>query len=478
MSRLSLTVVSESEIEKIHSKTLDVLEQVGIKIGHPEALGKLKKAGANVNESTGLVKFPPEMVKELISLAPSSLSQTGLNGQTLEVGGDARFYMSLILDPYIVDYELGLRKPVLEDVRRNTIVGESLDRVNGMMRMQQPVTDVPEPDCYLKTMEVFLSHTSKYSAVFPTSVDNCRQWMDVLAVIAGAAGLDVENTPLAAVAMAVTSPLQLHGVNMEIMKMAMERCYPIIPTVCPMAGATSPYSIAGTSLLSNVETLIPVLLSQVYKPGHPVYYCVAPSITDMKTGHDLYYKCEKMFFKSIGCAMGKYYDLPIKGEAGGTLTHRADVQNGAESMLYLLASHAGGQNFIDGLGSLYNANGMSTEQIIMQCALVDMAEYLTRGTDCSDYKLAFDSIKNVGPGGNYLTDELTLQLMKSDEMFHSEFTDLSGGYIDNAPGIHEIAHQKANDLVKNYKPTVPEKVREAIKNFFKDKYSCTKIADM
>ena len=40
--------------------------------------------------------------------------------------------------------------------------------------------------------------------------------------------------------MAVTSPLQIHGMNVEIMKMAMERCYPIISTVCPMAGTTSP----------------------------------------------------------------------------------------------------------------------------------------------------------------------------------------------------------------------------------------------
>ena len=139
--------------------------------------------------------------------------------------------------------------------------------------------------------------------------------------------------------------------------------------------------------------------------------------------------------------------------------------------MYMLASHAAGQNLICGLGSLYNANGMSAEQIVMQAGLVDMAEYLTRGVDCSDHKLAFESIKNVSPGGNYLMDELTLELMKSDEMFHSDFTDLSGGYIDNAPGIHEIAHKKANDLVNNYKPTVPEKVRQAIKNFFKDKYS-------
>ena len=104
--------------------------------------------------------------------------------------------------------------------------------------------------------------------------------------------------------------------------------------------------------------------------------------------------------------MGKYYNLPISGEAGGTLTHRPDVQNGAESMSYLLSSFAGGQNIIGGIGSMYNANGMSAEQIIMQCGLADMAEYLARGIDMSDYKLAFDSIAEVGPGGNYITDKL------------------------------------------------------------------------
>lgn len=73
--------------------------------------------------------------------------------------------------------------------------------------------------------------------------------------------------------------------------------------------------------------------------------------------------------------MGAFYNLPVAGEAGGTLTWRSDVQNGAESFAYLLASHLGRQNIIGGLGSMHNANGMSAEQIILQCGLVDMVEY-------------------------------------------------------------------------------------------------------
>lgn len=388
----------------------------------------------------------------------------------LEVGDDNRYYLSLILDPFIIGYNSGPRRPVLEDVRRHTIIGESLDRINAMMRMQFPVADIPEPDSCYKTMEVFVKHTTKHTAVYPTSEENFKDWMDVMAVIAAVAGLDVEKTPLMTVAMAVTSPLQVHGPNIEIMKMAMQRCYPIVSTVCPMAGTTSPYSLAGTSLMANVEALIPVLITQVYKPGHPVYYSVGPSVTDMKTGHDLYYRAEKMIFKTVGNQMGKFYNLPISGEAGGTLTYRPDVQNGAESTAYLMASIAGGQNIIGGIGSCHNANGMSAEQIIMQCGLADMVEFFSRGIKTDAKHIGFEAIERVGVGGNFLTDELTLDLLRSDEFFERPFLDLSGGYHENSPGMYEIAHNKAEELCANYTSTVPSDVREAIQRFFYDRY--------
>ena len=263
----------------------------------------------------------------------------------------------------------------------------------------------------------------------------------------------------------------------QILKMAMKRSYPILSTVCPMAGTSSPYSVAGTMQMANVEALIPVIITQLYKPGHPVGYGIGPSITDMYNSHDLYYKPEKMLFKIAATQMGKFYNLPIFGEAGGTMTWRADIQNGAESFAYLLASHTGGQNIIAGLGSLHNANGMSAEQIIMQCGLVDMAEYLARGIDMSEEKMAFDSISKVGPGGHFLDDDLTMELLRSNEFFHSDYLDLSGGYDLLAMGTYEIAHNKAEELVRDYKSNVHEKVQNAVRDFFLKKYHDKKVAD-
>lgn len=478
MSDLRFQVLTDSEIHRIHEQTLKVFENVGIRIGHGQALGKLKHAGARVDEAAQLVRFPRELVEELLQQAPAVALYSGINGKTLEIGGDNRYYGSLVTDPWVTDYHDGRRRPKLEDIRRHTIIGQSLDRISAMMRMQFPVTDVPEPDCYYKTMEVFLSHLTKHVSIYPTSVGNCLEWMEVYERIADAAGIELRNTPLLSVAMAVTSPLQIHGPNIDIMKLAMERGFPVISTVCPMAGTTSPYSVAGTALVSNVEALAPVLVAQVYEPGHPVTYGFGPSVTDLRSGRDLYYKAEKTFFKTIACQLGKFYNLPISNEAGGALTFRPDVQNGAEGMVYLLASHCERQNILGGVGSMDNANGMSGEQIIMQCGLIDMAEYLSKGVDISDKKLAYESIKDVGPGGNFMTEDLTLELLRSDEFFHTDYFDLTGGYDPTKPGIYEKAHQTANELVENYTPEVPEKVIAAIKNFFKDKYHDSKVADM
>jgi len=136
MGSLALRALSDAEIERIHEKTREVLAKVGVKITHDGALRRLAQAGAQVEETSGVVRFPTKMVGELLALAPQEAIYTGLNGRRLRLGGDRRYYLSLILDPVVVDYEAGLRRPVLEDVRRHTIVGESLDRVGAMMRMQ------------------------------------------------------------------------------------------------------------------------------------------------------------------------------------------------------------------------------------------------------------------------------------------------------------------------------------------------------
>jgi trimethylamine:corrinoid methyltransferase-like protein len=473
MGNLNLSLLSQNEIEQIHQNTLRIFETTGFKVYHPETLSKFKKLGALVDEQSSTIKLPAKLVKELWKTAPSNIPLGGINGKTLQAGGDNVYYTSLILDPYIVDWDDGIRLPNLADVKKNTIIGESLDSVSIMMRMQNPVTDIPGSDSYYRTMETFLSNMTKHISAYPDNEQNCRDWINAVQIIAESSNRSAQEPPLLSIAMAVLSPLAVNGANIEIMKMAMDNGFPILATVCPMAGSTSPYSIAGTFLQANIEALIPILIAQVYKPGFPVFYGVGPSVTNMQTGKDLYYRSEKMLFKIMANQMSTFYGLPSSGEAGGSLTHLPDMQNGAESISFLMASHAWKQNIIGGLGSFGNANGMSSEQIIMQCGLIDMAKYLSKGVDFTGEKSGVASIEKTGPGGNFLMDDLTLSLLRdTEEFFQTPYMDLTGESSDPKPSksMLDIAHQKVIDIQDAYIPRVPGTVLENIKRFFYDKY--------
>ncbi|MFN0167724.1 MAG: trimethylamine methyltransferase family protein [Bryobacteraceae bacterium] len=463
MSVLEMRVLDRGEMERLHQATLQVFENPGVRIPNPAILAKLAAAGALVDEVNQIVRFPREMVAERLAVAPPVARMTGLNGKILETGSGNRYYHSLILDPWITDFEHGPRRPVLEDVRRHTILGDALDRVSGMMRMQYPVADMPEPQCYWKTMEIFLCHTTKHVAMYPTDLANALDWIGAGEILAGSAGL--KKTPLYTVAVAISSPLTLNPVNGDLLELAIEYNQPVISTVCPMAGSTSPYTLAGTMLISNAEALLPVIVAQVLAPGHPVLYAIGPSVTDLRSGHDLYYKAEKTLFKLMGVQMGRFYNLPVAGETAGATTWRLDVQNGAEGMLYLLAAVAAGQHMFGGLGSNYNAVGMSAEQILLQCGMVDQAEYVARGVSLDDHQLGLESIRAAGPGGHYLADDLTIEYMRSDQFFRTPHFDYAGDHRPSA-GASAMAHEKVEEIVRSHKPAVPDSVQQELMTYF------------
>jgi trimethylamine:corrinoid methyltransferase-like protein len=53
MSELTLRALSDAEVEKLHEKTLELFEKVGVYIGHQQALTLLQRAGARVDQASG-----------------------------------------------------------------------------------------------------------------------------------------------------------------------------------------------------------------------------------------------------------------------------------------------------------------------------------------------------------------------------------------------------------------------------------------
>jgi trimethylamine--corrinoid protein Co-methyltransferase len=468
---IAFDVLNEDEIVRIQEATETLLEETGFRVTHVGLRANAKAAGAKVDDADERVRLPRELLREALGRAPASFEIAWQNGRRIRYGEGGPHCLAIVTDPWIIDYEARApRRPALADVRKHTVIAQELDCVVAASRMDFPVADIDGPDSSLRALEEHLLHFGKHYCAYAASWESFEQWLEIGRILAD--GNDLAGSRLLSVAVAVISPLTLAGMNGDLLLQSCEYDFPIVPTVCPMAGSTAPYSLAGTLLLGNAENVFVAALAQMVKPGQPFLYAFGPSTTDMASGHDLYYTLDKVLWKAGAVQLAKAYGLPCAAECGGTLTHRYDQQNGAEGVLFMAAALASGADVLAGIGSCHNANGMSAEMMIVHEAWLRAARHLLRGIPMDETKLALDRITAAGPGAHFLTDDLTLSLMGGDEFFRDDVFDFGGGY-DETPSMLERAHARVEDLTRDCESPLPGNVQEALRRYFHDE--CRKL---
>ena len=146
----------------------------------------------------------------------------------------------------------------------------------------------------------------------------------------------------------------------------------------------------------------------------------------MRQMHDMYYTLDKVLWKLAAVQLGKSYGMPVDAECGGSMTYRYDQQNGAEGMLFMLgAANSDAPTCSRAFGSTYNAIGMSAEMMLIHTAWLAAARFLQRGIQVDELRLGVESIRHAGPGGSFMTDDLTLQLLRGGEFFSHDLFDYS-----------------------------------------------------
>ncbi len=457
--------LSENQIEQIQQATETILDRTGVQVQHPGLLAIAAKAGARIDEVSGTVRIPPLLLRELIGQAPSQYIIAGSGDAQWTVGNEEQYSLAIVTDPWIVDYDSREpRRPCLTDVRRHTRIAQRLDHVAAISLMDYPVSDFPGPDSNLRAMEEYLLNHDKHLNVMAASRESLERWFRIGRILLR--GEELKGSRLMTVAVAVRSPLTLTGLNAELLLAACEHELPVVPTVCPMAGTTAPYSKAGTLLLGNAEIVFLAALTQMIRPGHPYLYAFGPSRTDMRTGGDMYYTPDKMLWKIASVQLGKAYRMPTAAECGGTMSARYDLQSGAEGMLFMLAAHESGADLLAGIGSCGNAMAMSGEMMLVQTAWLEAARFLTAGLDTETH-LAVENIICTGPEGHYMADDLTMELLRSDEFFSSDLFDY-GDLHEGQSSMIERAHQKAGEMVAGFECPHSGAVQENLRRFFRD----------
>ena len=126
--QLNCQVLSDSEKERIHRDSVEILETVGISVRNAKAIRLLKKHGAVVDETNHVARIPKEMLDQALSTAPKSFLLGARNPRfDFRLPSPVTRYATAS-GTFAIDYHTGERRPgLVKDIEYSMRISEELD---------------------------------------------------------------------------------------------------------------------------------------------------------------------------------------------------------------------------------------------------------------------------------------------------------------------------------------------------------------
>jgi len=468
-----LKPLSQEDISLIHQATLEILEETGFQCQSQKALEIFDQGGAKVNYDTKCVRVPANVVEKCIASSPSRIVLGGRDESNDLILEDSRVYFGTgTVARDTLDLETGEQRPsTLNDIAKLSLLADALENTSFLTVSCTP-HELPVEQWDPNGVYACLSNSGKHVSVAVWHPDGCRDAIELAAIIAGGHKA-LRERPLLSIIAAVFSPLAMDSLNTDMLLMAVEYGVPIIPTTAPVCGATAPITLAGGILLTNVEALEGVILSQLASPGTPVLYADAISIADPRYLSSAPGAAEMGLINAAGAQMAQYYKIPIYATSGMTDAKVPDAQSGYEKALSSLVVALSGGNYIhDAVGVLGFGTTVSYEQYVIDDEINGMILRIVKGIEVNEDTMALDLIKSVGPGGVFCSQKHTVKHLRS-ELFFPKVSDrlptrdewLSKGGKDTRERTRDIA----KEILRKHQPVpipadVDKQIRESLPN--------------
>jgi len=415
-----MTVLSKSEIRKIHAATLEILGGCGVKVLSPRMREALKDKGLPVDDAAQTVRFPQAALEDALARIPAQFEVFDREGKPAFVLGDgvpkiAGGHNAV----FWLDSDTGETRPSrVADVVRFARLCEKLPQID-MIGIPVMPQDVPNPRETLLHAVRAVSENSRKPIYFST--DNGEINRGCIEILRGAFKGDFDRQVYGITQLSPTSPLFWESRVCEAIQDTLTTNVPIAILPEPNAGVSCPYTLAGLLTMNNAECLSGLAMIQLLKPGHPVMYANSWTTTDMRTGAALVGSIETTVCRIAAAQLARFYKTPSHTTAPNSDNHAHDEQNAWEKTFSLMASVGAGHDLIVNCGMFATGMTCSDEQLLMDAEIAAMCRRLAAGVKVTKNTIAADLIREVGPQGeSYLTQDHTLKRLRSDEYLVSD----------------------------------------------------------
>jgi trimethylamine--corrinoid protein Co-methyltransferase len=394
--------LSDEEIKLLHKQSFQILNEIGMRLPHENALEMMSQNGAEI-WADNVVRFPKRLVQAAIEAVPKRKEVTlyarnPKHDVTFETHEPALACMTMAI--YVIDpHTRQKRSATDEDLAALTRIADQLEniRVNGGLVTLQ---EVPGEFSDWYTWATTIKNTTKH---ITGGMPGARCVQDAAKMGAAAIGDEkcFRDRPFISGWVLTLPPLGIDSESLEALMEMSRLKIPIMLSSGPILWTSSPVTLAGTIAQAHAEILGCLTISQLTNPGIPVVYASFARGMDMKSG-TVSMACPEFGILKVALAqMGKYLDLPIRIPA---MLRDAKV----------LDAQAGFETGMDGTVTGLIADLMDGMQLDMDL-VVDFPDLIfcndciagirrmARKLKVDKDSLALESIRDVGPGGTFLS---------------------------------------------------------------------------
>ncbi len=458
--RKRASVLSDEDKRQIHEAGLEVMESVGIRIHSKIARDSLKRAGAAVDETTSIVKFPIDLTKSLISKIPEKIVLAGRDKEfDLPVDGTHCYYTTDGCGVMVWDQKTRSRRlSVLRDIKDSAVIADYLPHLS-IYEPMVVASDVPEKVHVVTAMKEAFDISRKHVETESTSnAEEARLQVAMASEIVG--GIEeLRKRHIMSAMVCTMSPLTLDGHATDAAMVWAEAHVPVHITGMAQMGVSGPATIAGDLVVNHAETLALAAAMQAHSPGSPVIYGSVLSNMNPRTGAIQLASPEALMLCVCAHEMAKYLKMPSSSGGIGSNAKIPGVQSTMENSMLALMSTMMVQEIMNGIGLVDCSTVLSYEQMIIDDELVGRSLKIGQDIPVSKETLLVDLIKDVGilgmgkKKGSYLGERSTM--VEARKFYQSAL--ISGGTYEQweAEGRKDeltIAKEKADWILKNHQP--------------------------
>ncbi len=448
-----LTYLSGADKQAIYDAALDIIAGIGMRVLHEEARELLGDAGCTVTDAD-LVRIPRTLVKRARATAPNMIEVYDRTGApAMSLGGRNSYFGtgSDLMSTY--DLETGEHRPsALSDVSRAARLCDALPNIDFAMSCAHP-NDIAPHRSYLESFRAMVTSTTKPMVMTSENAGDLKVLWEIACELRGGAE-ELRAKPYFTMYLEPVSPLSHPVESIEKLLFCADWGIPAIYSPAPLAGGTAPITVAGHTAQGVAESLFGLVIHQLRKPGAPFLFGIGPGVLDMATSQSSYNAPEYLMGYVCAVEMARWLDLPNWGYAGTTDAQVIDAQAGMEAAELTFLSLAAGSNLNHDIGYIDYGMTASLELIVIMDEYLSLNRRIFAGVEVTPETLAVDTIRQVGPGGDFLSSKHTAKHVRTAQWRPTIIN--RQGYVrwqeEGGLDLRERARRKALRLLETHQP--------------------------